>query len=110
MPWYFQQPRSRRKHASTRRLEDWKTNPLNVGKLLYISSLRYKLVYLSSCETALNKIDKFNDEGLHLAGSFQLAAVRHLIARSWPIDDSVSLDIAKLLYQNPVAPNGLDFI
>jgi Uncharacterized protein conserved in bacteria len=55
-------------------------------------------VYLSACESASNK-SKFRDEGLHLAGGFQMAGVPHVIASLWRVDDSLSVGMAEGFYK-----------
>jgi tetratricopeptide (TPR) repeat protein len=83
---------------SALRLMDWSSKPLDVRCLLQQGDLDCQLVYLSACESASNK-SKFRDEGLHLAGGFQMAGVPHVIASLWRVDDSFSVDIAERFYK-----------
>lgn len=85
---------------SALRLMDWQTSPLDVECLLQQSQkdMRPQLVYLSACESASNK-SKFRDEGLHLAGGFQMAGVPHVIASLWHASDEFSLRVAMRFYQ-----------
>jgi tetratricopeptide (TPR) repeat protein len=84
--------------CSALRLTDWKVKPLDVTCLLQQADLECQLVYLSACESASNK-SKFRDEGLHLAGGFQMAGVPHVIASLWRVDDSLSVGIAQGFYK-----------
>ncbi|CAI7583771.1 unnamed protein product [Penicillium manginii] len=86
---------------SALRLTDWQTKPLDVECLLQQnkSDMRLQLVYLSACESASNK-SKFRDEGLHLAGGFQMAGVPYVIASLWRADDTFSFDMAARFYQS----------
>jgi CHAT domain-containing protein len=77
---------------------DWSSKPLDASCLLQQGDLDCQLMYLSACESASNK-SKFHDEGLHLAGGFQMAGVPHVIASLWRVDDSFSVDIAEGLYK-----------
>lgn len=85
---------------SALRLTDWQTKPLDVECLLQQSQreMRLQMVYLSACESASNK-SKFRDEGLHLAGGFQMAGVPHVIASLWRADDTFSFNMAARFYQ-----------
>ncbi|OQE26431.1 hypothetical protein PENSTE_c005G05551 [Penicillium steckii] len=85
---------------SALRLMDWQTRPLDIECLLQQSQkdMKIQLVYLSACESASNK-SKFRDEGLHLAGGFQMAGVPHVIASLWRASDEFSLRVAMRFYQ-----------
>ena len=39
------------------------------------------------------------DEGIHLAGGFQLAGYPHVIASLWEADDDLSVEVAKKFYR-----------
>jgi tetratricopeptide (TPR) repeat protein len=91
------------------RLTDWKTRPLSIGELLKTNDLSCQLVYLSACETALNKFRPLEDEGLHIAGGFQMAGAINVVASLWRIDDAVSADVSKGFYSGIAGPSGLDF-
>ncbi|KAI9664012.1 MAG: hypothetical protein M1821_007503 [Bathelium mastoideum] len=91
------------------RLADWKSRPLSIGELLKTNDLSCQLVYLSACETALNKLRPLEDEGLHLAGGFQMAGVVNVVASLWRVDDAISVDVATAFYSGLVAPGGFDF-
>jgi hypothetical protein len=58
------------------------------------------LAYLSACSTAQVKADKFAAENLHLAGAFQTAGFRHVIASLWPTDDDVCVEVARVFYSS----------
>jgi tetratricopeptide (TPR) repeat protein len=83
---------------SALRLADWTSKPLDVRCLLQQGDLGCQLAYLSACESASNQ-SKFRDEGLHLAGGFQMAGVPHVIASLWRVDDFYSVDISLRFYK-----------
>ncbi|KAK0390650.1 hypothetical protein NLU13_0154 [Sarocladium strictum] len=85
------------------RLADWKTRPLSVGELLRAGDWRCQLIYLSACETALNKLRPLEDEGLHLAGGFLMAGAVNVVAGLWRIDDGVSVEFSSGFYGELVA-------
>jgi len=91
------------------RLTDWRSQPLSIGELLKIDDLSCQLVYLSACETALNKLRPFEDEGLHLAGGFQMAGAVNVVASLWRIGDTVSVDVATGFYSGLAGSTGFDF-
>jgi tetratricopeptide (TPR) repeat protein len=105
---------------SALRLADWENRPLSVTELLNLPSgsncdgdaggkedlRRCQLVYLSACETALNRDRRLDDEGLHLAGGFQMAGVPHVVASAWHVDDVVSVDVATAFYTSLASKGG----
>ena len=90
---------------SALRFADWKTKPFNVRMLLQMKLERCHLVVLSACETAANKDILLRDEGLHIAGAFNMAGVPHAVAGMWKIDDEASIALVqgfyKELFQEP---------
>ena len=91
------------------RLADWKSRPLSVGELLKTNDLSCQLIYLSACETALNRLRPLEDEGLHLAGGFQMAGAVNVVASLWRVDDSMSVDVATSFYAGLDTSSGIDF-
>lgn len=81
-------------------LQDWKQRPFDVRAILRAQKTACQLVYLSACETAVNKVVKLGEEGIHLSGGFQMAGVPHVVATLWRIEDSLSVDICKAFYSN----------
>jgi tetratricopeptide (TPR) repeat protein len=57
-----------------------------------------ELAYLSACSTGQVGW-RHADESIHLAAAFQLAAVRHVIASLWPLDDTVAATAAERFYR-----------
>ena len=91
---------------SAMRLQDWKKNPLSVRVLLKSRIDRCQLAYLSACETSMNKDFLLRDEGIHMAGGFQMAGVPHTVSALWPISDSVSRDLAGAFYAGVAGEDG----
>ena len=67
------------------RLADWKEKPLNVRELMNMKIRNCQLIFLSACETAASKDLLLRDEGLHVAGTFNMAGVPHTVARMWKL-------------------------
>lgn len=63
-----------------------------------------ELAYLSACSTGRPGL-ALVDEALHLAGAFQLAGYRHVLASMWPIRDDIALRLARRVYSE-VRPLG----
>jgi CHAT domain-containing protein len=55
------------------------------------------LAFLAACRTSQSGL-ALVDETLHLAGAFQLAGYRHVIAAMWPIDDEIAVSISRSVY------------
>jgi tetratricopeptide (TPR) repeat protein len=92
------------------KLQDWLYSPLDVRFLLKTPMPKCQFVYLSACETALNKATGLREEAIHLSSAFQMAGVPYSVGTSWKIDDSFSVDIAEDFYSNLVQMcDGLDF-
>ena len=70
--------------------------PLN---LLEIARQRLdaELAFLSACSTGAPGLAMV-DESLHIAGAFQLAGYRHVVAAMWPIVDAVARRVAAHVY------------
>ncbi|KAK6524110.1 hypothetical protein TWF694_005773 [Orbilia ellipsospora] len=86
-------------------LDDWKTNPLTV-KALWEEKLQANapfLAYLSACSTGLNDVytssDGLLDEGVNLVNACYLAGFRHVVGTLWEVQDSSSVEIAKIFYE-----------
>ncbi|MGW1058251.1 CHAT domain-containing protein [Micromonospora rubida] len=85
--------------ASTLLLYDHAEAPLTVAHLAPVALDHAQLAYLSACETALNKVERFLDEAIHLAGAFQLAGFPHVIGTLWAVDDEFAAVIASRFYR-----------
>ncbi|KAH7129911.1 CHAT domain-containing protein [Dactylonectria estremocensis] len=82
-------------------LEDWEKNPLTVSTLLDVNIQQYSpfLAYLSACGTGQITYEKFLDESIHLVSAFQLAGFRHVVGTLWEVGDEISVDMAKIAYE-----------
>lgn len=91
-------------------LEDWKSSPLTM-EILREENLHDNppfLGYLSACSTASNELEAYTDEGINIAGALQLAGLRHIIATLWSVQDSVCVEIARVLYNTMAAKKRMD--
>lgn len=79
-------------------LQDWKSRPLNVRALLRTKEPTCKLVVLSACETAVSKDGKLVEEGIHLAGGFQMMGVPHVVGTLWKVEDAFSVEFLRNFY------------
>lgn len=70
-------------------------NMLTVETISSINTERSQLAFLSACSTAENASSILMDEGIHLAGGFQLAGYPHVIASLWEANDNLSVEVAK---------------
>ncbi len=78
---------------------------LTVENISSINTERSQLAFLSACCTAENASMILMDEGIHLAGGFQLAGYPHVIASLWEADDLLSVEVAKKFYQTVFEEN-----
>jgi CHAT domain-containing protein len=90
------------------RLRDWGTSPLEVATLMNLDLSDCQLVYLSACETAVNKNSKLREEGLHISGGFQMAGVPNTIATWWEIEDRHPVDVATSFYGGLINEGSID--
>ncbi|KAF5602530.1 hypothetical protein FPCIR_1871 [Fusarium pseudocircinatum] len=82
-------------------LEDWERDSLKVSDLLDMN-LRQKapfLAYLSACGTGQIKDETSFDENINLISAFQIAGFRHVIGTLWNVQDDLSVEMAKITYQ-----------
>ena len=83
---------------SALRLADWQEQPLNVRALMKLPFENCQLAFLTACETAANKDVLLREEGLHVAGAFNMAGVPHVVAGMWKVSDRASLELVKAFY------------
>ncbi|KAF5602448.1 uncharacterized protein FSUBG_7756 [Fusarium subglutinans] len=82
-------------------LEDWERDSLQVSDLLDMN-LRQKspfLAYLSACGTGQIKNETSFDENINLISAFQIAGFRHVIGTLWNVQDDLSVEMAKMTFQ-----------
>jgi CHAT domain-containing protein len=82
-------------------LDDWQDHPLTVGDLrdLNMHENAPFLGFLSACSTSANERIDLIDEGIHIAGSLQLAGFRHVIGTLWEVSDSHCVEMARTVYE-----------
>jgi CHAT domain-containing protein len=79
-------------------LTDWESDSLTVADIVKLK-LNATLAFLSACHAARNREASLLDEGIHLAGAFQLAGFSHVIGTLWQIHDAYSVQVARNIYQ-----------
>ena len=79
--------------------ENTRNSMLTVETISSINMQNSLLAFLSACCTAENASSVLMDEGIHLAGGFQLAGYPHVIASLWEADDSLSVAVAEKFYR-----------
>ncbi|ETS75481.1 hypothetical protein PFICI_12425 [Pestalotiopsis fici W106-1] len=82
-------------------LKDWKTDPLTSDSILQ-TNLSFKapfLAYLSACRTGQVRNKDSVDESIHLTAAYQLAGFRHVIGTLWSVDDSICVEMARMIYE-----------
>jgi hypothetical protein len=83
--------------ASLLLLTDWKIDPLTVVDIVNLK-VNARLAFLSACHAARTREGLLVDEGIHLAGAFQLAGFPHVIGTLWHVDDAHSVEVARDVY------------
>jgi CHAT domain-containing protein len=80
-------------------LSDWNMNPLAVSDIGALKPEYSKFAYLSACHAASNYTRGLFDEGIHLAGAFQLAGFSQVIGTLWRIEDELSVLVSQGVYR-----------
>ncbi|KAF4953223.1 hypothetical protein FGADI_6198 [Fusarium gaditjirri] len=82
-------------------LEDWENDSLKVSDLLDMNIRQNApfLAYLSACGTGQIKDETSFDENINLISACQIAGFRHVIGTLWNVQDDLSVDMAKMTYQ-----------
>ncbi|KAI7759749.1 hypothetical protein LZL87_009072 [Fusarium oxysporum] len=82
-------------------LEDWENDSLKVSDLLDMNIRRKApfLAYLSACGTGQIKDETSFDENINLISACQIAGFRHVIGTLWNVQDDLSVEMAKMTYQ-----------
>ena len=91
------------------RLQDWGSSPLEVSTLMELNLSQCQLVYLSACETAVNKDLQLREGGIHISGGFQMAGVPNAIATWWKIEDRYPIYVTTGFYKGLIKDGTLDF-
>ena len=86
--------------ASHLLLYDHQHEPLSVAAISRLRLTDAQLAYLSACSTARTSLHLV-DEAVHIAGAFQLAGYRHVIATLWHVYDTTALGVADHVLQHP---------
>jgi tetratricopeptide (TPR) repeat protein len=79
-------------------LQDWANDLLSTADITSLKLDRPRLVYLSACHGASNRTESLFDEGIHIAGAFQLAGFQHVIGTLWQIGQHFSLNVSRDVY------------
>ncbi|KAK3651103.1 hypothetical protein LTR56_005867 [Elasticomyces elasticus] len=95
--------------ASKILLQDWESDPLTVADIAALHLRGSQLAYLSACHAAVGRAADLLDEGIHLAGAFQIAGFPRVIGTLWQVDDERAMQVAKHVYQAITSDGGVDF-
>jgi len=80
-------------------LQDWKADPLSVVDITALNMPDAAIAYLSACSAADIQVESLLDEGIHLAGAFQLAGFPSVVGTLWHISDEHSATVAVDVYR-----------
>src|SRR5436190_676636 len=72
---------------------------------LKISKIFFQKAFLSACHTADVRVEELLDEGIHIAGAWQLAGFSYVLATLWRVDDAHSVEVARDVYSGMVGPD-----
>jgi tetratricopeptide (TPR) repeat protein len=92
--------------ASCLLLQDWQSDPFTVADIAALKLENARLAYLSACHTAYNRVLTLLDEGIHLAGAFQISGFPHTIGTLWQVDDKRSLEISRQVWESMLTDTG----
>ncbi|KAK0926942.1 hypothetical protein LTR48_001413 [Friedmanniomyces endolithicus] len=92
--------------ASRILLRDWETDPLTVADIAALHLRGAQFAYLSACHAAVGRAADLLDEGIHLAGAFQIAGFPRVVGTLWQVDDERAMQVAGRVYQSLVSEAG----
>ncbi|KAK0303498.1 hypothetical protein LTR01_008053 [Friedmanniomyces endolithicus] len=92
--------------ASRILLRDWETDPLTVAHIAALHLRGAQFAYLSACHAAVGRAADLLDEGIHLAGAFQIAGFPRVVGTLWQVDDERAMQVAERVYQSLVSDKG----
>ena len=87
-------------------LQDWKDDPLSVADITPLNLGNAAFAYLSACSAADSQVESLLDEGIHLAGAFQLAGFQSVVGTLWHISDEHSAKVAVDVYRELFKKSG----
>ncbi|KAK1815552.1 hypothetical protein LTR12_010017 [Friedmanniomyces endolithicus] len=92
--------------ASRILLRDWETDPLTVADIVALHLRGAQFAYLSACHAAVGRAADLLDEGIHLAGAFQIAGFPRVVGTLWQVDDERAMQVAERVYHSLVSEEG----
>ncbi|KAK1055678.1 hypothetical protein LTR74_015514 [Friedmanniomyces endolithicus] len=93
--------------ASRILLRDWETDALTVADIAALHLRSAQFAYLSACHAAVGRAADLLDEGIHLAGAFQIAGFPRVVGALWQVDDERAMQVAERVYQSLVSDKGV---
>lgn len=78
------------------------TGPLTSQEIAGLRLVHAGLAFLSACDTARERA-ALADEPMHLAGAFQQAGFREVVATRWPVADRIAREVARQFYERLTA-------
>ncbi|KAK0909037.1 hypothetical protein LTR91_016117 [Friedmanniomyces endolithicus] len=92
--------------ASRILLRDWERDALTVADIAALHLRGAQFAYLSACHAAVGRAADLLDEGIHLAGAFQIASFPRVVGTLWQVDDERAMQVAERVYQSLVSDKG----
>ncbi|KAH6990039.1 CHAT domain-containing protein [Ilyonectria destructans] len=83
-------------------LLDWQSSnpgPLTVADITAQRLPNARLAFLSACHAAVGRSPDLLDEGIHLAGAFQLAGFPQVVGTLWQVSDKRAMQLSKKVWQ-----------
>ncbi|KAH7121612.1 CHAT domain-containing protein [Dactylonectria macrodidyma] len=83
-------------------LADWQSSnpgPLTVADIAAQRLPNARLAFLSACHAAIGRAPDLIDEGIHLAGAFQLAGFPQVVGTLWQVSDKRAMQLSKKVWQ-----------
>lgn len=87
-------------------LSDWQSDPLTVANITMERLPYARVAYLSACHAAVNRNASLLDEGIHLAGAFQLAGFPQVVGSLWQVNDRRAMQVSQRVWENLISENG----
>jgi CHAT domain-containing protein len=81
------------------KVADWESDPLSVADIVSLRLQNAAFAYLSACHGANIQVTKLLNEGLHIAGAFQLAGYPQVVGALWHILDEHAVNVSESIYK-----------
>lgn len=92
--------------ASRIYLHDWQIDPLTVADIAARRLPSAQMAYLSACHAAVGRAAVLQDEGIHLAGAFQIAGFPRVVGTLWQVDDRRAMEVSRRVWASLLGGDG----